>query len=100
MEEMRVKGTGVAIPGLNATQVKSLTVLKPRPDVVNAFNAHVDPMISQILAHCNECRTLASLRDALLPRLISGELRVREAEKIAAITSAYYKEVCHNAVDH
>src|SRR5205823_2414643 len=32
MEEMRIKGTGVAIPGLNSTQVKSLTTLVPTPE--------------------------------------------------------------------
>jgi type I restriction enzyme S subunit len=32
----------------------------------------------------NESRSLAALRDALLPKLISGELRVRDAEKVVA----------------
>ena len=75
MEEMRIKGTGVAIPGLNSTQLKSLTMLMPTIQVVKAFNVLVDLWITRILANCNESRTLAALRDTLLPKLISGELR-------------------------
>jgi len=78
MEEMRIKGTGVAIPGLNSTQVKSLTVLVPMIRVTMAFDALVDLWVTRILANCNESRTLATLRDTLLPQLISGELRVPE----------------------
>ena len=33
-----------------------------------------------MLEACNEFRTLAALRDALLPKFISGELRVKDAE--------------------
>ncbi|MEW6774926.1 MAG: restriction endonuclease subunit S [Bdellovibrionota bacterium] len=82
MEEMRVKGTGVAIPGLNSTQVKSLTTLVPSPEISKAFNSLVDPYVTRVLSNCNESRTLAVLRDALLPGLMSGEVRVREVEKI------------------
>ncbi len=84
MEEMRIKGTGVAIPGLNSTQVKSLTTLLPRGAVVRAFDAIADRWISRVLANCNEARTLAAARDTLLPKLISGELRVGDAERLAA----------------
>ena len=81
MEEMRVKGTGVAVPGLNSTQVKSLTTLRPSTAVIEAFARHAEACVSRVLAACNESRTLASLRDALLPKLISGELRVKDPDR-------------------
>ena len=81
MEEMRIKGTGVAIPGLNSTQVKSLTTLFPTSDAIHAFSTIVDRWVAQVLASCNESRTLAALRDTLLPKLISGELRLKGADK-------------------
>jgi type I restriction enzyme S subunit len=84
MEEMRVKGTGVAIPGLNSTQAKSLTTLMPSKEVVRAFDDLVDPWIARVLAACKESHTLAALRDTLLPKLISGELRVGDAERAIA----------------
>jgi type I restriction enzyme S subunit len=73
MEEMRTKGTGVAIPGLNSTQVKSLTTLVPAPAVARAFNRLVEPLVAGVLASCNESRSLTLLREALLPRLIAPE---------------------------
>ena len=81
MEEMRVKGTGVAVPGLNSTQVKSLAVLAPKRGVARAFDVIVGPWITRILGNSNQARTLAGVRDALLPKLISGEIRAKDAEK-------------------
>ena len=46
-----------------------------------AFAQIVAPMFDRILFASRESKTLATLRDALLPRLMSGELRVREAER-------------------
>ena len=81
MEEMRVKGTGVAIPGLNSTQAKSLSTLVPSDPVMRSFAQFVDPFLARILSACNAARTLASARDALLPKLISGELRIEDPQR-------------------
>jgi type I restriction enzyme S subunit len=83
MEEMRIKGTGVAIPGLNSTQVKSLATLVPTPNIAKAFDAVADPTITRILANCNEAQSLVRIRDLLLPKLMSGEIRVEDAQNIA-----------------
>jgi type I restriction enzyme, S subunit len=80
MEEMRTRGTGVAIPGLNSTQAKSLAILVPTAAVAGAFNNTVEPLISRLLSNCKESRILAQLRDTLLPKLVSGEIRVRDTE--------------------
>jgi type I restriction enzyme S subunit len=48
-----------------------------------AYNSSVGNLFSQILANATESQTLCQLRDALLPKLISGELRVPEAIKEA-----------------
>jgi type I restriction enzyme S subunit len=74
MDEMRNRGTGVAIPGLNSTQVRELMVLCPPIDVVTKFDNIVSPFLKRIFANCNESRTLSELRDSLLPRLLSGEI--------------------------
>lgn len=81
MEEMRRKGTGVAIPGLNSTAVRSLQVLVPDYDVIKVFDRTVEPLVAQALLNAKESCTLASLRDALLPKLMSGEIKVKQAEK-------------------
>ncbi|MCX7423793.1 MAG: restriction endonuclease subunit S [Planctomycetia bacterium] len=82
LDEMRRKGTGVAIPGLNSTAVKSLTTLIPSREVVASFNQAAESFVGRILSNCNESRNLAATRDALLPKLLSGEIRVAEAERL------------------
>ena len=43
----------------------------------------VSPLFARVEASHEESVTLAALRDALLPKLLSGEIRVKDAEKIA-----------------
>jgi type I restriction enzyme, S subunit len=83
MDEMRVKGTGVAIPGLNSTSVKSLTTLIPNVEVTNRFEQTSERFLGKVFVNCNESRELAKVRDVLLPKLLSGEIRVKEADKWA-----------------
>jgi len=82
MDEMRNRGTGVAIPGLNSTQVRELSVLHPPTDVVTKFDKLATPLLRRIFANCNESRTLAKLRDSLLFDLLSGEVRVKANAKV------------------
>jgi len=81
-DEMRQKGTGVAIPGLNSTAVRSLAILLPPESISRRYEETCEPMIRSILKNANESSTLATIRDALLPKLISGEIRVWDAEKL------------------
>lgn len=81
MEEMRVKGTGVAIPGLNSTQARSLRTLVPSESVAMEFGRVTETCVARMLKSCTESRSLEAIRDALLPKLISGELRIRDAER-------------------
>ena len=74
LAEMRIKGTGVAIPGLNSTAVRSLGVLVPPKPVMEVFTKQVAPLVTQILSYAKQSRILAILRDTLLPKLLSGEL--------------------------
>ena len=60
-------------------------VLPPEPVAV-ALTTLVQPPVDRIIASIHESRTLAALRDALLPKLISGELRVPDAERIVGRT--------------
>jgi type I restriction enzyme S subunit len=47
------------------------------------FNRIVGPTLDRIRAALFENRALAATRDALLPKLMSGEIRVKDAERIA-----------------
>jgi type I restriction enzyme S subunit len=50
--------------------------------VRSAFSDVVEPLLRKTLAQRIESRSLASARDALLPKLISGEIRIPDAERM------------------
>lgn len=70
-----------AQPGINKRGVQSLPILIPESLTVKAFDELVKPLVDKIFANCHESRTLAAIRDTLLPKLISGELCVKNVEK-------------------
>jgi len=59
-------------------------VLVPPAKSLNVFSRLMEPWIDALLRRRIESRILAALRDTLLPRLISGELRVKDAERCVA----------------
>jgi len=71
-----------AQPGINQSGVRGLPILVPPPPIITAFDAIAEPFMHQLFANCMQSRTLAAIRDALLPKLISGELQVAEAKRI------------------
>ena len=76
VDEMRRRGTGVAIPGLNSNAVKGLPMPPPNAEILSPAQRALAPLITRILRNARQSKTLADLRDLLIPRLISGELRV------------------------
>jgi len=60
------------------------TIALPPEAFARVLTERLQPVVDRIIAGIHESRTLAALRDALLPKLISGELRVPDAERIAA----------------
>jgi len=68
--------TGTKMPRANWNDIARFEVALP-PDSRSAeFTDLIRPMIDRIIANIHESRTLAELRDALLPKLLSGELSV------------------------
>ncbi len=57
-------------------------VLVPPPDLVSSMTSILEPLLERIVANNLETRTLSTMRDVLLPTLLSGEVRVRDAEHI------------------
>jgi type I restriction enzyme, S subunit len=60
--------------------VAAFEVVVPPAAEIERYSVEVGPLLNRRLANLRQSRTLAALRDALLPKLISGELRVPEAE--------------------
>lgn len=72
--EMRKRGTGVAIPGLNSSNFRELPFPALSADSLEGLCRMLDPMLTLMLRLGKQNQRLASLRDSLLPELISGRL--------------------------
>jgi type I restriction enzyme S subunit len=72
--------TDAAVPGLNRNNVYRLTVPYPTREVLEAFDSVAKVIRERIFRNQQQAQALATLRDTLLPRLISGRLRLPEAE--------------------
>lgn len=72
--------TGTKMPRVSWTDLARYEVALPPAELAAKFNANVQPMFNKITANIGESRTLAAIRDALLPKLLSGEIRVKNVK--------------------
>lgn len=70
-----------AVPGLNRETVYNLDIVIPPNDLICEFDSKVEIFHMQINQNNSEIDQLSKVRDYLLPRLLSGEIEVREAEE-------------------
>jgi type I restriction enzyme S subunit len=56
--------------------------------IMDAFESTVAPLYRRLLLNCEQLRTLGKIRDHLLPKLISGELSVTDADHVVAEVAA------------
>ena len=70
------RSTGTRMPRTNWTDMARYNVALPTIEVSKAFTGLVEPCVKRIVSAIHESHSLAGLRDALLPKLVSGELGV------------------------
>jgi type I restriction enzyme, S subunit len=71
-----------AVPGLNRNMAYMSKQVLPAPDALSAFDERAQPLFTRRHDLDEESCTLAALRDTLLPKLISGELRVKDSDRM------------------
>jgi len=76
-----VTGTSKSHQRAQASSILAMAVVRPSEPLLMRFEKAAEPLLLRTLKCRRESRTLAALRDALLPRLISGELRIEDAAK-------------------
>ena len=64
----------------NSKAIRELLVLHPGRDLLEGFDDFVSPLIERVRMQQRQISALEGLRDTLLPRLISGKIRLPEAE--------------------
>jgi type I restriction enzyme S subunit len=77
----RFEAEGTVFGSIGKKDFHAIPCAKPPQEVVAAFESMLSPVDGRIDITERESRTLAALRDTLLPKLISGEMRVKDAER-------------------
>ena len=84
MDTIKGQAGGTTFAEISKKAFRPIPALIPPPEVAAAFAGLADPMYDQITQNVYENDTLAALRDALLPKLLSGALSVADAvEEVA-----------------
>lgn len=81
IERLVHEAHGSVFDTITTSTFASSRVVSPPLRLVQVFDAEVTPLFQRILANTEESLCLAAIRDTLLPKLISGELRLKSEEK-------------------
>jgi type I restriction enzyme S subunit len=76
VEELKSRAVGSAQQNISQVLIKNLNIAVN--DNISKFHLEVNPMMKKIKSNTIQIRTLERLRDALLPKLMSGEVRVKK----------------------
>lgn len=74
------RGQGSAQPNISASDIMSIPCVSPSKEIINKFNETTQPLFDLIISNQRENQHLSTLRDSLLPKLISSELDVSEID--------------------
>ncbi|MCY1246721.1 hypothetical protein D9M72_599860 [compost metagenome] len=75
-----LSSTSSIADAVNSKTVREIPILVPTSEVLTAFQSQVGALFARLRNAERHARTLQTLRDTMLPRLISGQLRIPDAE--------------------
>ena len=76
------EGKATTMGHIQRHHLEAAKVVIPSDAILETANKVMQPMLDQIVKNRVQIRTLATIRNSLLPQLLSGELRVKQAEKV------------------
>ena len=83
VQQLQQRAHGSVFDTITQETFAGIHVAYPQPPVIEAFDVAVSPLMARIRENLFQAQTLSTLRDTLLPRLISGQLRLPEAQALA-----------------
>lgn len=86
IERLAHLADGGAYPAVRPEIIIRQSLVQPLSNVIKAFHSVVSPLYNDLLLHLENNKQLATLRDTLLPKLLSGELRVKAKLDLADMT--------------
>lgn len=69
--------TSSIVTAINSSMIKDIEIIIPDDITMNVFRTYTEPLFSKIKANIYQIRTLEKLRNTLLPKLMSGEVRIQ-----------------------
>jgi type I restriction enzyme S subunit len=80
--EILASATGTTVKHTSPNRIKAFKIVLPPPPLMSRFEKIAMPWYRRSAQNCLESRTLAVTRDALSSKLLSGEMRIRDAQTI------------------
>ena len=78
VDYLTLNASGSAYPAVKAEHFEIAEIVLPSKSVLEKFHALIDPMRVKTHENSQQIQTLTKTRDSLLPKLMSGKLRVKE----------------------
>jgi type I restriction enzyme, S subunit len=82
--EILASATGTTVKHTSPSRIKAFKLPFPPNNLSQEYARTTEILLKRFSANEDESRTLAALRNALLPRLLSGEIRIQQAENLVA----------------
>jgi type I restriction enzyme S subunit len=82
LDRLLAKTTGSVFPNLNTLDIKEFEILLPPEMLIQKYCLLEYPLTKRVWHNIQESESLTTIRNSLLPRLLSGEIQVKEAEKL------------------
>ncbi len=70
--------TSSIVTSINSTMIKDMLIPIPDKNIIEDFTKTIEPQFNKIYSNQKQIKTLENLRDTLLPKLMSGEVRIKE----------------------
>ncbi|HCE3631130.1 TPA: restriction endonuclease subunit S [Vibrio parahaemolyticus] len=77
--------SGTVFSSINQKELKKVSFVAPPQELIEAFHKIVDPIDQKVEVLSKESESLSSLRDTLLPKLLSGEIELGQAQELAEV---------------
>ena len=82
MDTIIANANGTTFLEISKANFRPIQVLVPPIALLSCFTRIIEPLFRHMVNNVIHANTLTAIRDALLPKLISGEIRVKDAEKL------------------
>jgi type I restriction enzyme, S subunit len=88
MDLIKANANGSTFQEISKRNFRPIPVVFPGSAALKRFTEAVGPLLDLVRLHEKQSQTLAAMRDLLIPKLMSGEIRLRDAKRAVAEAAA------------